>query len=202
MNSTYNSELNNPFKETENSESSMDLCLENQSFRNPHDPRPQTINKALELVKKSGTDYSALRTKGLGLSIALLGLAEIQCERLANLGDVVLRLEQKVFSNETLNDLDAKAIVNLYSMATRSLNESSQYIQTTVQSTKWEEIETQLVQMAVQSRGSKTESSIEVAQVAQQLLNLLSQSAIVPGNRLEITDNVVNALTEVPIDDK
>ena len=127
------------------------------------------------LVGKKAQDYEGWKLKGLGLRLVLLGLAEVQALRLSSLAGIVYELEGKLLDDEIIRNLEPKQLFQLYQLATKSLVESSDYIERTLKATNWSEMETELLQVkARQVSGESEETQLDAA-TAQELLGHLAR---------------------------
>lgn len=137
----------------------------------------KTINDALELVDKSTGTPDEWRTKGVGLQLVLLGLAEIQALRVSQLGGIVYKLERSIFKEVDLSKLSADKIIDLYEMATDALSASSTYVDKALKSVNWNELESSLLKVAAMNSEYNTESSKETTELAEDLLQQISKLA-------------------------
>ena len=133
-----------------------------------------TIDGALMLVGKKAQDYEGWKLKGLGLRLVLLGLAEMQALRLSSLAGIVYELEGKLLDDEIIRNLEPKQLFQLYQLATKSLVESSDYIERTLKATNWGEMETELLQAKAKQVSGSEETQLDSA-TAQELLGHLAR---------------------------
>ncbi len=131
-----------------------------------------TMDYAVDLVHHSGQTYDDLKIRSLGLSLTLLGLAEVQSDRVRMLSGVVKHLEQEVFSEQALREYEPREMLNLHKVANDALNESYSYIKQVVDKTDWSKIEGDLV--AVQTRRTiEVGGDDEMAKVAGKVLEMM-----------------------------
>jgi hypothetical protein len=132
-----------------------------------------TIDNALKLVDTQATDFNSYRIKELGLTLTLLGMAELQAKRIQKLSSLVFNLEQEVFSTENIRELEPAKLLNLYKLGTDALKESSQYIKDTIKSVDWNSVEAQLIQAATNGDKEVTNSvgSDNISSVINELLS-------------------------------
>ena len=135
-----------------------------------------TLTHALKLIDKTGEDFSAYKIRGLGLKVALLGVAEIQALRLSTLAVQVHQIEERLFSDKNYREMDTKTLMSLYKTSVNSMNDSTSYLAQIVGTTKWKELEADLTQLAIADAQSKNdEVSKELSQTAEDLLDKLSE---------------------------
>lgn len=132
-----------------------------------------TIDNALKLVETIPVDFNSYRTKELGLTLTLFGLAEMQSKRIQKLSTLVFNLEQEVFSTENIRELEPAKLLNLYKLGTEALRDSSQYIKDTIKSVDWTQVESQLIQAATNGDKEVTNSvgSDNISSVINELLS-------------------------------
>lgn len=109
-----------------------------------------TIEEALKLVDTKAENFDGWKVKGLGLRLVLLGLSELQALRLSKLAGMVYKIEGQLLNKETIDGLDPKQLFQLYQLSTKALTESSEFVERTLKSTQWAEIETELLQAKAQ----------------------------------------------------
>ena len=127
-----------------------------------------TIEKALALVDRQADNMENWRIKGLGLRLVLMGLAEVQALRLSRLAGMVYSLEEELLDPEKIRTLEPKMLFGLYSMASKSLAESSEFIERTLKATDWTALETELLQVKSQEV-SKNKAGIGIDDSAELL---------------------------------
>lgn len=158
---------------------SQDLTMsENTPPRNSFitEGRSPTLDYAISLVAGQSASYNQWRLKELGLQFALFGLAEVQALRIQQLASLVYKLEKQVFSDDIIDDLDPKRLVDLYRMGISAINESSAYVNSTLKSMDWAQIETMLLQMqASEASGSSAANNDQVvSELAARILSTLN----------------------------
>jgi hypothetical protein len=132
-----------------------------------------TIEDALKLVDNKAESFEGWKIKGLGLRLVLLGLSELQALRLSKLAGLVFKMEKELLSEETLRNLEPKQLFQLYQLSTKALTESSEFVERTLKTTNWAELETELLQAKahqVNADGSGLDSA-----TAQELLSALAK---------------------------
>ncbi len=119
-----------------------------------------TIEKALDLIEKPGETLENFKVKGLGLKLVLFGLAEIQALRLSKLSGLVYKLEEELLDPAKIRTLEPKMLFGLYNMASKSLTESSEFVERTLKNVNWDEMETGLLQVKSQ-QATKNDTGID-----------------------------------------
>ena len=141
-----------------------------------------TLTHALRLIDRTGEDFNSYKIRGLGLKVALLGVAEIQALRLSTLAVQVHQIEEELFADRNYREMSAKDLLSLYKTSVTSLNESTTYISQVVGTTNWKDLETDLTQIAVaEAQKQNSETSKELAETAEQLLEHITQLTDGPG---------------------
>lgn len=134
------------------------------------------MKKALDLVRTSGDDLPALKSREVGVSLVLLSFAEAQSQRIANLSTTVLDLEGKVFSEEALKDLDTpQKLIYYYNLATKNLGEASKYLMGVLATVDWEAVKAELFTLTLDGT---EDYDIEVVEAADYLLRKLTSTGI------------------------
>jgi len=129
-----------------------------------------TMSTAIKLVDREQTSDTAWRSKELGLNLVLLGLAEVQALRLSQLSGLVYQLEQRVFSDETLRELDARKLIDVYRLGVESMNDAAAYVKGAVKAADWEKIELDLMTMAKSESTDTARQGESTAEIASALL--------------------------------
>jgi len=133
-----------------------------------------TIDNALKIVTSdSEASPNNVKNTNVGLSLVLLGLAEKQAARLVHLTKVTQDLEKRVFSDATLSQLDERTLLGMYKLSVEALNTSSSYIQQTLNTLKWKDLEMALIEMA--ARTDVETGTKELTGVASELLQELAK---------------------------
>ena len=136
-----------------------------------------TLSHALKLLDKDGEDFSSYKIRGLGLKVALLGVAEIQALRLSTLAVQVHQIEEKLFSNQNYREMDTKTLMGIYKASVASMNDSTNYLTQIVGTTNWKDLEADLTQIAVAEAQSKNNQiTKELSEVAEELLDKLAST--------------------------
>ena len=144
------------------------------------DKENKTIKFALKLIDAASEDLSGLKTKELGLSLVLFGLAEVQALRISRLSSLVYLLENELLKPENIEDLEPRKLVELYRMSAEALRNAHDYVRSTVSSVKWEQFEAQLLTLANEESGESKIDDSKASEIARKLLeeftarNLLS----------------------------
>ena len=138
--------------------------------------------KALNLVSKSFEHPSNIKLKGLGLHLVLLGLAEVQARRVATLSNVLINLEEKVFSKDILDNVSPDKLIGLYRMALDSLNDSSGYIKDLVKFVDFKFIEESM--LVIDSLDEAVDKSDQLddtsaRKIAEEILKIMSSTHLV-----------------------
>lgn len=160
-----------------------------------------TIEYALDIVRKPANSFGDWRVKGLGLQLTLFGLAEKHAERVSKLSRTVIQLEDVVFDPATLREIEPSKVVALYQMSVQALRDSSEYIRSTLGSMDWNNVEAQLIQMSTEIAAEAGDSNI--SEIANELIKRMgiqvnSQPAGIPSptspenDTLEISSESVN----------
>jgi len=129
---------------------------------------------ALTLVSKEGSDIEAIKTRGLGLSMALLSLATLQTQRFGKLGGTVKYLEDKIFNKEEIDKLKGKALLDRYTLAHRVLEETSSYVGKVVNTIDWNDIQAQIVALT----GVEGKTDVKTQEMAKRLLEKFSKGVV------------------------
>lgn len=132
-----------------------------------------TINKALELVDRQAETLDTWKIKGLGLRLVLFGLAEVQALRLSRLAGMVYHLEETILDDEKIRTMEPKMLFGLYNLASKSLTESSEFVERVLKTMDWNELETQLLSMKAQET-TKNNAGLS-AEDSDELLNFLAR---------------------------
>ena len=90
--------------------------------------RNSTIDEGIRLLDIPGDLSVTIRAKAAGLQLTLLGLAEIQALRIQNLAIAAYRLEQKLYSMETIDALDPRKLMNTYEALNTALSSAISYV--------------------------------------------------------------------------
>jgi len=117
-----------------------------------------TLDYAMDLVRRKGKNYHDWKLKSLGLQFVLLGMAETQSERLFLLTETTRRLEEIVFKEETLRQMEPAEVFKLYKTATDALKDITDYIRTTVDKVDWPKIEADLITLRAKTQVSDSGS--------------------------------------------
>lgn len=133
-----------------------------------------TIESALRLVDSSAESFEDWKTKGLGLRLVLLGLAEVQALRLSKLAGIVCEVENNLLSTDMINDLEPKQLFQLYQLSTKALTESSEFVERTLKTVSWSDLEEELLQVKAQEVNNGKNSGLD-SSTAQDLLSALAK---------------------------
>ena len=134
-----------------------------------------TINYALALVNRPALDVSQYKIKELGLHLTLIGLAEVNAARVANLASKLYLLEREVFNESTIRELEPKKIIELYKMIVEATREASEYVSRTIKSTDWSAVESQLLQLSMEDPDAGLESSESTDRMQKVAADILSR---------------------------
>lgn len=147
--------------------------------------RNHTIDAGIKLINSSGQLTSTVRAKSVGLKLVLLGMAEINALRIANLATAAFRLEQRLYSPEVINKLDPRKLLDTYMALSEVLKDSIGYVQGIEKGTNWAEIESQLealskldTEVKIGEGEDATKSKAEVSKVARELLSIITKDEI------------------------
>jgi len=130
----------------------------------------EVFSKALDLIKNNGVGFNALKAKGLGLNLVLLALAEVQSKRICNLSNVILLLENKVFDQDSMKNLDGSEAIGHYTMASKALENASNYVKQITNFTDWELLESQLTTVT-----EDDDSDVKVSEAAKFFLKKVAK---------------------------
>jgi phosphoribosylformylglycinamidine (FGAM) synthase PurS component len=72
----------------------------------------------------------------------------VNAKRISNLAGRLYLLEDRVFTEQSIMELEPKKVLELYQMSVEAVQNASDYIKNTVKSTDWANIETQLISLA------------------------------------------------------
>ena len=133
----------------------------------------RTIDYASKLVGHPGQKYNDLRVRTLGLSLTLLGLAEVQSDRVTKLSKTVVDLEEKVFAEEAMREVSPDTMINLYKMATESLTKSTDYVTNVLATTDWTRLEADLVSIQHRDTVEHTTENADLSKTAEEVLNII-----------------------------
>jgi hypothetical protein len=133
-----------------------------------------TIEDALQLVGGKADSFEGWKMKGLGLRLVLMGLAEMQALRLSKLAGMVFKVEKILIDEDNIRNLEPKQLFALYQMTTRALTESSEFVERTLKSVQWGDLETELLQAKAKQQSGGNSSGID-AQAAEELLTTLAR---------------------------
>jgi hypothetical protein len=105
-----------------------------------------TLDKGLALAesKKDAAaelNIAALQIKEVGLSVLLLGLAEIQGSRVKRLTAILEKLEEDIFDPEIIAHLSPRDKIETYQLALSTIGTCTNFIKGTVNSTDWTGVE-------------------------------------------------------------
>ena len=139
------------------------------------DGKVPAIEEALKLVARDANTFEDWKTKGLGLRLAILGLAGAQTQRMSKLAGMVVNIEDKLLNKEVINELEPKHLFQLYQLATKSLSESYEFVERSLKNANWSEIETELLQVKAQGMSGDGQSGFD-AQTAQELLTMFAKA--------------------------
>jgi len=136
-----------------------------------------TLDYAIGLVDTKGNSYDDWKTRSLGLQLTLLGLAETQAKRVSMLSESVVNLEEKVFSEQSLNDQSPQQLLNLYKMSTESLQRSVEYVKMALAGTDWNKLEADLVTIQTRQQTRSVDGKVDQdsAKIAEEIINRLNQ---------------------------
>ena len=130
----------------------------------------QIFERAFTLLKGNVDHPSQVELKGIGLHLILLGLAEVQSERLSHVALLAKQLEEKVFDPEHINSLEPARAVAYYKLALRSLEEMYKYVGSVVRGFDWVEVQSRLLTIAA----SKLKEDTQLSQTAKEIVKQLS----------------------------
>lgn len=141
------------------------------------DFKNKTIEEAVNLVDKMPSVYKNWKSKETGLQLVLLGLAEVNALRVAQLAGLVFQLEREIFKIDNIRDLEPRRAIELYKMGIDALNSSSTYVKNILTSVNWENLELQLLTIQEDNREDKPiiKSGVDISKVASELLVQLGQ---------------------------
>jgi len=137
-----------------------------------------TMDQAMGYVDRKADTFEAWRIKGLGLQLVLMGLAEVQALRMSRLAGMVIELEDKLMNKESLRHLEPKQLFSLYRMSTEALDNSSAFVERTLKTVDWKEMEAQLME-ANAAEASNDEEFGGVYEAAGDLLDVLAKAQAV-----------------------
>ena len=132
-----------------------------------------TIDEALAIVDTKAESFNDWKSKGLGLRLVLLGLAEVQSLRLSKLAGMVYEIEGQLLDKEKIRNLEPKQLFHLYQLTSKALVESSDFVERTLRTTDWAEMESGLLQVKAKEAASG-DSKLDTA-TAQEMLTMLAK---------------------------
>lgn len=147
-----------------------------------------TLSYAIGLVNRSGKTFTDWRIKGLGLQLTLLGLAEVQAERVDLLSRMVVKLEKNLFSDVKISEMRPDQLLSLYRNATDSLQKSTEYVQHTLKSVDWTKLETDLLAMHIKNE-NESNSDPELANIAHKILGKLAELKEQGSTKVEVEND-------------
>jgi hypothetical protein len=134
----------------------------------------KTFEFASKLVSKEASGPSGYRIKELGLNLVLFGLAEQQALRLAKISTYLNTLEDKLFTEERLEELQPAQIMDLYRQVKDSLGTSYNYVKSVTTGLNWTQMEASL--LAVQAEDTRDpDGSTNLSKIAREVLAKLGQ---------------------------
>lgn len=154
------------------------------------------IEQAKVLVEQRSGSFRNIRAKGVSFQLAQLALAEVFTKRLVKLGNTVTQLEDEVFKETNLQELQPEQIVSLYHMANKSLMHASDYVQKMTNQVDWADLEAQLITL---SEDSSEKINLDVSRGAEYLLQRLSELQIDEPQKINFPENVGEAFKNVEV---
>lgn len=143
----------------------------------------ELVDKSLALVESSKrveVNIGSLRSKTIGLSLLLLGVAEYQAKRVNHLLKVTEKIEEDIFNIDIIEHLSPEEKIERYKLAMDVSAKSVTYIKDINNSTNWDDIETrlQLLDRTIldEAAGDKTVESADLAEAARNLLRELGST--------------------------
>lgn len=143
-------------------------------------PFAQTLEKGLGLVNtsvKSDINLKKLKGKEVGLNILLLGMAEIEANRIKFLSEAINTLEKDIFDPLVLENLSDDQKIERYSLALQTVTGSTNFIKNTVNKIDWNAIELNLLSLAESSDDIPEDSAGDSRSMTEQASALLRQLA-------------------------
>lgn len=133
-----------------------------------------TISSAVKVIDSTGNKHDQLKNKELGLRLLLIGMSEIQAYRLANLSTKMVELDNKIFDESNLRNASADQLLEMWRMANSTIEQCTNYVNKTLASADWGNLEVQLLALADQDLDGIDKSN-DMSEMARTLLAQMSQ---------------------------
>lgn len=110
-----------------------------------------TFDLAEDLVGDATVSSQGKFTRNvkLALKLTMLSLANASVLRMSQFNDVIKDLEDRVFSDDTISELDAKETIGLYKLATDIHRDRIGLIKDVEKNTNWDELEALLIELKI-----------------------------------------------------
>jgi len=118
-----------------------------------------------------------VRRKEVGLSLVLLGIAEMQSKRINKLSGVIRKIESRMFDDKTfVESLSPREALALYKTATDTMDTSIKYVTDVMRSVDWTELENRISLVRTQLESKDDEQGIlDMEKEAGKLLSLVAR---------------------------
>ena len=133
---------------------------------------PTTVENAMTYVDTPAVTFSNWKIKDLGLQFLLFGIAELNAKRVVRLAEKVYELEEIVFDEDNLRQLDPKGVLSAYKMGTDALKEATEYISKTRKEMNWDAIQAQLKDM--NSDDEVSTENFDMSKIANKLIEAMA----------------------------
>lgn len=146
-----------------------------QGSQNPQNLESSTLQLALKLLSDSSdTNYSeALSRKEMGLSLSLIGAAEIQAARIALINQSLFNVETRILERAQREHLDTDTLLEIYKVITNNLERAGKFISETGKALNWESIKKEMVHLETRIARNATRN-IEVETDAIKILEIVA----------------------------
>jgi hypothetical protein len=126
------------------------------------------------IAELKNIDITNFKAQEVGLSMLILQLAQKESLRIQKMSGIIDKLEGILFDPEVLEFLSPTEQVQRYELAMRASQSRTQYIQSTIKSINWNDIETRLLILGSET-ANDTQTPIDTAELQVLALKLLRQ---------------------------
>lgn len=117
-----------------------------------------TMDKGIDLAasesSKSIINIAALQLKEVGLSVMLLGLAEMHAARIKRLTTVLASLEDDIFNEDLMAHMSPRDKIETYQLALQTISTCTGFIKGTVNSVDWSGVEIKMASILPKLKSS------------------------------------------------
>jgi hypothetical protein len=126
------------------------------------------------MAELKNIDITNFKAQEVGLSMLILQLAQKESLRIQKMSGIIDKLEGILFDPEVLEFLSPTEQVQRYELAMRASQSRTQYIQSTIKSINWNDIETRLLILGSET-ANDPQTPIDTAELQVLALKLLRQ---------------------------